>query len=182
MVLAVSDLTLALVAAGATAIGAAIGGGITGFVTLKAEDKRQAFRADEADAARLAELRVAVRLVLDELILVSSWIKHTQEVGEASPVDLPRESWRTHRESLARGLSDTAWLAVAGAFGGLVIFGPDIERGKVDVAHLADFLEDVEAALAALLPYVAGAGLAVEAKLPPIPGRDQAAEPQPKEP
>jgi hypothetical protein len=187
MFLAISDLTLALVIAGATAIGAAIGGAITGVVTLRAEDKRQAFsrdleerRAKEANAARLAELRVAVRLVQDELLLVSSWIKHTMEVGEAAPVDLPRESWRGHRAPLAQALSTDAWLAVSRAFGGLVIFGSAIERGAVDPGDLIGLLEDVDAAIDALLPYGVGASLSVETR--PIPGGNQAAEPPPKEP
>jgi hypothetical protein len=189
MVLAVSDLVLALVVAGATAIGAAIGGAIAGVVTLKAEAKRLAFsqqleerRSEEAAAARLAELRVAVRLVQDELILASSWIKHVLEVGEVSPVDLPRESWHAHREPLARLLPTDTWLKVAGAFAGFVIFGPDIERGKVDVAHLADFLEDVEAATDALTPYAAAANLSLDVDCPPIRAADKAGRPPPKEP
>jgi hypothetical protein len=127
MVLAISELALVLVVAGATAVGAAIGGAITGLVTLKAEDKRQAFsreleerRLREKAGDRIAEMRVAVRLVLEELQRVASLMNAELNLDEAGVVHmrLLRTAWDEHREVLARSVSSDAWTAVARAYGG----------------------------------------------------------------
>jgi hypothetical protein len=73
--LAVSDLALALITAGSAIVGAVAGGGITGYITPRAEEKRQDFARQEA-TTRAAEERererraeqASGRLVLDELL------------------------------------------------------------------------------------------------------------------
>jgi hypothetical protein len=190
MVLAVSELGLAVVAALGAALGAAVGGGITGLVTLKAEDKRQQFsreleqrRFDERSADLLSELRVAGRLVLNELNRVKARLTSARRSeARMAPVPLPLEAWDANRDMLARTLSVDAWAAVTGAYGALDIYRAALEDGTVDPAAIPGLVETVERAADALLPYVAGASMPVNIDLPPAPPRvDQEAEPPPKE-
>jgi hypothetical protein len=186
MVLAISELALVLVVAGATAVGAAIGGAITGLVTLKAEDKRQAFsreleerRLREKAGDRIAEMRVAVRLVLEELQRVASLMNAELNLDEAGVVhmSLLRTAWDEHREVLARSVSSDAWTAVARAYGGLEIFRPVLEDGTIRHASLRDLVEAVEAAVDALLPYAATTSFPIDRGVaPPAAAQDEEEE------
>lgn len=124
-----SDLVLAAVVAGATVIGAGIGGAITGIVTLRAEDKRQRYaerlrkrqerreRRDEKQR-RQRELKEAARLVDEELREATELIRDAVFQGRFWDPSrtLPAEVYRTYRNVLAVSLNDDSWTDVSLAF------------------------------------------------------------------
>lgn len=110
-VLAVSDLALALITAGAAILGAIAGGAVTGFVSLRAEDKRQAFArqmedrraAQERDRQYRAE-QASGRLILEELVrcsgALSASVGKTGGLPDAELV-LPMDAWEAESKALA---------------------------------------------------------------------------------
>jgi hypothetical protein len=128
MLLAVSD---AVVTGGAALLGAIAGGAVTGYVTLRAEEKRQGFArkvekrkaAAEAERERRAE-QAAARLVLRELWTCNSALSAAVKGTRAGRVPdprlwLPTEAWASEGKHLAGALPSDTWAAVAHAHLGI---------------------------------------------------------------
>jgi hypothetical protein len=119
MLLAISDLTLALVVAGATLFGSAIGGAIAGGVTLRAEKRRHDFIRRREDDRERRQMKQAGRLVAEALDDGRSKIIVAHAEHHYWPVDDPIKltEWAAYRELLAAHLDDESWTTVATAFG-----------------------------------------------------------------
>jgi hypothetical protein len=132
MLLAISDLTLALVVAGATLLGSAIGGAIAGVVTLRAENRRQGFIRRQGAERERRQLKQAGRLMAEELddgrskIILAHAEHHYWRTDD--PIALTQ--WTTYRELLAAHLDDATWTTVATAFA----WFRQLNRVVVDVA------------------------------------------------
>lgn len=90
-------------------------------------DDRQAEGERERDAlSAAAELRVALRLVLDDLDAIALHYKMFAEEGrypeepdpENSGLFFPTDAWDAEKRALAAGLSDDQWTAVAAVMHG----------------------------------------------------------------
>lgn len=109
------------IAAGAAVLGSLVGGAVTGFVTLRAESKRQAHalrleadrRREKSAAERRAGL-VAARVIVAELMAISARLDTDGPVPVMG--DLPSAAWNAHREQLAYVTPTIAWLNVATAY------------------------------------------------------------------
>jgi hypothetical protein len=183
VVIAISDVAITLIVAGAAALGAAIGGGITGWVTLRAEGKRQAFareleqnRADRETAERVAELRIALRLVANDLAVTAARLQTGMKIGFLRPAEMPTSAWRAHRGALAKVLSTDAWLALSSAYATVGYVAEELQRqGVIRNPELERYLNDIQVAQDHLLPYLAGATL----DLPDLPVAERPPEDPP---
>ncbi len=131
MFAAISDLALALIVAAASAIGAAIGGGIAGLVTYHVEEGRRRFdRQREQERADIAYRRAA-RLLVDELVQATAAIDPTIErlAKGAKPapfIKLTVPGWDQQRDVLATYLSDEDWVRVSHAISHLHVLAGTI--------------------------------------------------------
>lgn len=115
LVLAISDLALAIVVGAATAVGAGIGGAITGLVTLRVERQRQTLLIHRDLLGRRREAIVAARLVAESLEDVRVVFDRTLESGRWELTRFPTEAWREHRSVLAAWLPAEEWQALTAA-------------------------------------------------------------------
>jgi len=124
MLLAVSD---AVVTGGAGLLGALVGGAVTAFVTLRAEDKRQEFARKEAEAKAADELQrerraeqAAGRLVLEEVTRCGAALRAAVNTKATLPTDarplLPMDAWATESKHLAGALPWELWRSVGSAY------------------------------------------------------------------
>ena len=116
----------------ATLAAVIVGGAITYFGQSRLderrtirEDTRERERADRErereEAADAAELRVAMRLLLDELdtialhfAMLATEGRYPLKVGpDGQSFLFPTEVWETYKPTLARGVTDSAWEALA---------------------------------------------------------------------
>jgi hypothetical protein len=116
-----SDLRVVLIGAGAAVLGAVVGGLLTGWVSLRAEDKRQNFQRelDAASAQRDAEherlvIRGLARATRTQLLLAVMMIRASARTGAWWPVHQEIEIRVEHedRKQLASHLAAEAWTEI----------------------------------------------------------------------
>lgn len=125
--LATSDVGVALIAAGASILGAVVGGAVTGGVALKAEEKPQDF-AREMDEVRQAEQRefqrrtqmAAARLVQKELIdcggAMTTMARNPKaDAAPGAALILPVTAWEAQSQYLALSVADRGVVEIAGS-------------------------------------------------------------------
>lgn len=160
VVFAISDLALALTVALATALGASAGGAIAGFVTLRAEERRQRFargaedRREERALERESgvqnrELKEAARLVDEELRAATDLIRDAVYQGRWWPSSrqLSADVYTRYRHVLAVALDDHTWSDVSHAFQELnrVNWGRSPRMPSLaDVGGVGDAMEALE--------------------------------------
>ena len=115
---AASDLQVALVGAGAAIFGGLVGGAVTGWVTLKAEDKRQAFTRS-LESERLKQERERERAIVRGAARV--WRTRLREAEALHKTQFERGVWMDQpfpltdqppiedRKLIASALSASEW-------------------------------------------------------------------------
>lgn len=99
-----------------TLLAVVVGGLLSYFVQVRLEGRREQRGRERERAADDAEMRVAMRLMLEDLDTINSHFEWLVQRGKYSVVTdavtdffLPVEAWETNRPTLARGLPDAQW-------------------------------------------------------------------------
>jgi hypothetical protein len=116
----------------ATLLAVVIGGGITYLTQSRLDDRRASREAARESAAANTELRVAKRLLLEELDTIAlhykSLVDRSQYPQPLSPARgalfLPTTAWEDNKRTLAAALSDDEW-------GALTPFMHTVSRARV---------------------------------------------------
>jgi hypothetical protein len=152
VVIALSDIAVAMIVGGATLAGAAIGGVIGGVLTLRADEGRAA----REEVRERNEARAAARLVWLDLDYARSAFDSSFQKKEWTVGNPPTDAWREHRGVLASFLDLSEWRDVADAVGAV-----EWERNKADVGKSVDdptglqkSLDKVRRAVERLYPFV----------------------------
>jgi hypothetical protein len=157
--LAISDVALALLVAGATALGAGVGGVIAGFVTMRVERDRQTFAAGlEAERERRAA-RIAARPIWEELNGARATFDHALEKGRWGRTTMETTAWRQHGETLAGLLTYPQWRTIMNAVILIALFEEHLQGihhglDERERENVTQGLEAVVAAMAALDPHL----------------------------
>jgi hypothetical protein len=122
--------------ASAAVLGSAVGGGIIGLVTMRAERAREQLARRERVDGRRRELRIAARLVMEEL----HDAHRKTSVARADhqwmwPLEslLATDQWNEHRRTLARELDEPTWRAVATAYQRFNALNPKVMQAGIEV-------------------------------------------------
>jgi hypothetical protein len=144
------------------AIGAVIGGVLTAGsnVLLEGSKARHGARSEARKGDR--EVRRAVRLVLDELVMCLALLAAYKETSESwppeYPVRLPADQWKADRTTLADHLSDECWSALRRAYA--EIYALELDTGEpmpTGGKGYTDVIDAVANAISVLRPIGASA-------------------------
>jgi hypothetical protein len=128
VVVGTSNTGIALISAASAIVGAAVGGGVTGWVSLKAEDKRQAFagaleqkRSDRQDARDQAVIRGACRIWRTRFQQAVAFYEPSVDGGLWMAYELDPPPSAEDRKLVASALTADEWTAIDGAETGLIL-------------------------------------------------------------
>jgi hypothetical protein len=125
-ILAISDLALALLVGGATALGAGVGGVISAMIALAVEKRRQRFHGELESEERRKAARVAARLISEELFEAKAVFFQALNHGEWGLIRMSTEQWTQHRTALAAVLTDDDWTKLMDAVSTIQLFADEM--------------------------------------------------------
>jgi hypothetical protein len=133
-------------------IAAVTAGGVLTLLSGYVSDRRRErieFRRQRDDERR--KLRVAARLLRDEILDAMALAEETVLVEEAWPAEPARTlAWHVHAAAVARSLSHEAWAVVAIGYGNVLEFNRHVARmsGQALTEHdcevIRDWLEEMQ--------------------------------------